>query len=432
MVQGYDSGNIRKGLRGLLRPFFVGVGAAAAQPETRVDREHHLAVFPDLGGVLPGAVGTLHMAVTEFVAQRPALHAVRFRMAVFGTEAAVRRGCITVAVFHPVGIVLRSRPGGIDGDEGLCADLVAQCEEIVCIDLVIIVSPGVGLCFHPQVGLEGRPPIPGHKAVLPIVFAGEVSAGPPKQPDPHLLHERDHIPAHPMEMICRHQGNGAKRQGTGFTESDLQPGVGIASAGGEGGAVGCIFIAAEGKLLSVEHIPIAPDQRNGYSHGREYLGSKDELVISPFGHGQSALADACDPGGKPGDPLGVTLMGTDHPIAFVMPGIGLQIRVGEGSLFADPVPAEGAAEPVRQTDEFPVLQHLGADAAVDAVSGVLQIVAEIKGGEGLRALHIQGDVDSLMQGTVCHDILPLISYLLRIPGYLPADSSELCRSHPVW
>ena len=53
---------------------------------------------------------------------------------------------------------------------------------------------------------------------------------------------------------------------------------------------------------------------------------------------------------------------------------------GNGKESADPVPAHGAAVALGQGGKLPVFQHLGGQAAVDAVPGVLQIVTEIQGG----------------------------------------------------
>ena len=55
----------------------------------------------------------------------------------------------------------------------------------------------------------------------------------------------------------------------------------------------------------------------------------------------------------------------------------MQVEVGR---VTDPVPAQGAAEPVRLSHKLPVLQHLGGNTGIDTVPGMFQIVTEIQRG----------------------------------------------------
>ena len=148
-------------------------------------------------------------------------------------ELSVRGGSVAVAVFHPGGILLGSIPTGVDGDERLGADLPAQGNKVVGVDLAVIVTHGVGLGLQAQIGLEGGAHIHRQKAVHPVEFPGEVSAWPAQHFDAQFLHGFHHIAAHPVEVVLGQQGDGPNTDMPFLFPADSQVSVGIRGLGGK-------------------------------------------------------------------------------------------------------------------------------------------------------------------------------------------------------
>ena len=82
-------------------------------------------------------------------------------MAALGTYLAVFSRCVAVAVFHPLGALLRALPCEIDGEEGLGAYLATEGDEVVGGYLVVVVAIGVGLGLYLGICLEGCPLVDG-------------------------------------------------------------------------------------------------------------------------------------------------------------------------------------------------------------------------------------------------------------------------------
>ena len=431
VVQGDRRGDIFQSLGGMISPVLAGVGTGGAQAKLRVDAQHPVGVLSDSLGVFRGTVGAFHVSVAELIAQGPEFDTIRLFKTLLSPQGAVRGLRPAVAVFDPIGAVFGSIPGGIDGDERFRADLTAQGDEVIDIDLVEVETQGMRLRFDPEIGLEGRALLPVQKTILPIVFTGEVAAGPTEQTDPQFLHFLDDILPHAPEVILGHQGYRANDQSARSREGDLQSCVVIVFGRGEGPFVRTEVAVTHSEDRARQSSATGAGQPDIYLRGRKSGGGHFEGIISALAQAKACLTEADGTGTVGADDLRLPLQEPAHVVAFMVLRKGPVIGEGVVDLFTDPVPAYGASVTVRPAHKFPVLQHLGGKTAVDAVSGMFQIVAEEQGREGLRALCIQCDIYFSVKGIVIHSVFPFI-LLQRIPGYLPADSSELCRSHPVW
>ena len=133
-------------------------------------------------------------------------------MTALGTQPAVFALGRAVAVFHPGGAYFGGIPGGIDGEEGLRADLTAQCNKIVGVYFMHVIAVCKGLRFIFHVALHGSAPVGMQEHILPAIFAGKVATRPAQQTHADFLELFHGVPAHGMEMIVRHHGNCADEQ----------------------------------------------------------------------------------------------------------------------------------------------------------------------------------------------------------------------------
>ncbi len=154
-------------------------------------------------------------------------------MTALGTQPAVFALGRAVAVFHPGGAYFGGIPGGIDGEEGLRADLTAQCNKIVGVYFMHVIAVCKGLRFIFHVALHGSAPVGMQEHILPAIFAGKVATRPAQQTHADFLELFHGVPAHGMEMIVRHHGNCADEQLCLLRVGNAYHGMRIVDAGGQ-------------------------------------------------------------------------------------------------------------------------------------------------------------------------------------------------------
>ena len=118
-------------LDGNIYPLLIRIGAGRNKFQIRRNLQHGTRMRFHQRCVSIRRICALHVAITHFVAQRPPFDIVGLLMTALGTQPAVFALGRAVAVFHPGGAYFGGIPGGIDGEEGLRADLPAEALRVL-------------------------------------------------------------------------------------------------------------------------------------------------------------------------------------------------------------------------------------------------------------------------------------------------------------
>ena len=355
-----------------LGPLLAGVGPRGTQTQIGRGLQHLFAVLQSDLAVAPGGVVPLHVAVAKLVAQGPELHVVGLFPATLLPQPPILRGAVPVAVLHPGGVLLRGAPAGVDGEEGLGPDLPAQGDKVVGVDLAVIVAHSVGLGLQSQIGLEGRPHIHREQAVHPVELPGEIAAGPAQDRDPQLFQLPDYVPAHAPEIVFGQQGEGPKADASPVLPGDAQVRVRVRGVGAQLHLNTGPIVPLRPKFLAAVYSLAGPVcQGDGKVRPGPGLYHSAEQILPVFGNGNPVLPQAHRlPGHRAKDAQGVALHGALHVVALPVAGVGLV--KGEDAPLANGVPLQRAAlAGGGLAGEFPVAQHLGGKASVQAGAGVL-------------------------------------------------------------